>query len=211
MKALTIAEFDRLLEKSMKILDCRNPDVFAEGFIPESINIAYGDDFINRVKVIFLPDEAFVIVAADADIQKIISELKHADYSNVKGFLSSGYETWKLAGKACDLVISIDADEMALDVKFGKIEMLDLRKADDFKEVHVEKSKNLPYEDLWDQWETLIDNDTYYVYSDNDYNTMTAISFVKMHGKHNFYFISGGFKAITKAGIPLVEKMTNKK
>ena len=154
------------------------------------------DKFQERADHFFQKDQAIILVADDDKEEQSLEILKKLKYTNIKGYLKNGISTWLLKEKPIDLVISIDAEELAIEIKFGDLIFYDIRSKEDFKISHIKKSTNLSTDELIADTD-LIDNlKTTCIYSDDGCLSMSLISYLKTHKKHNFYHITGGFNRI---------------
>jgi rhodanese-related sulfurtransferase len=63
----------------------------------------------------------------------------------VIGYVDGGFEKWKAAGEAVDMIIDIEADELAMDIPFDQnLVVVDVRKPAEFADGHVKNALNLP-------------------------------------------------------------------
>jgi hydroxyacylglutathione hydrolase len=194
--SLSLEEFESLSKELHTIVDLRDPDLFATAFIPGSINLMLNDKFQERADHFFQKDQAIIIVADDDKEEESIETLKKLKYTNIKGYLKNGISTWLLKEKPIDLVISIDAEELALEIKYGDLIYFDIRSESDFNASHIKKSTNLTIDGLIADTDLIDDLKTTCIYSDDGCESMSLISYLKTHKKHNFYHITGGFNGI---------------
>ena len=206
--SLSLEEFEALSKQLYTIIDLRDPDLFSAAFIPGSINLLLNDKFQKRADHFFQKDQAIILVAEDDKEEQSIEILKKLKYTNIKGYLKDGISTWLLREKPIDLVISIDAEELALELKYGDLVYYDIRSKEDFKLSHIKKSINLTIDELIGDTDLIDDLKTTCIYSDDGCESMSLISWLKTHKKHNFYYITGGFNGIK--GNPDIEFATIK-
>jgi hydroxyacylglutathione hydrolase len=196
--SLSLEEFEALTKQLHTIIDLRDPDLFATAFIPGSINLMLNDKFVERAGHFFQKDQAIIIVADDNKEEQSIEQLKKLKYTNIKGYLQNGISTWLLKEKPIDLVIAIDAEELALEIKYGDLVYFDIRSKEDFKASHIKTSTNHTVEELVADTDLIDDMKTTCIYSDDGCFSMALISYLKTHKKHNFYHITGGFNGIMR-------------
>jgi hydroxyacylglutathione hydrolase len=206
--SLSLEEFEALSKQLYTIIDLRDPDLFSAAFIPGSINLMLNDKFQERAGYFFQKDQAIILVADDDKEEQSIEILKKLKYTNIKGYLKDGISTWLLREKPIDLVISIDAEELALELKYGDLVYYDIRSKEDFKLSHIKKSINLTIEELIGDTDLIDDLKTTCIYSDDGCESMSLISWLKTHKKHNFYHITGGLNGIKEN--PDIEFATTK-
>src|SRR5690349_17087667 len=116
MKPLSLAEFQKLRDSHL-VIDLRKPEEFAEGFIAESVSLAFDENFVKSLEAIAEDEQAFLLVADEKDIERISEVLKTEGVSNVTGYLQGGISSLSLPGQdenQIDMLITIEADEFAM-------------------------------------------------------------------------------------------------
>jgi Rhodanese-related sulfurtransferase len=101
-------------ETGALILDTRDPQTFAKGFIPNSVNIGLDGNFAPWVGTL-IPDirQPLLIVAQEGREQEVVTRLARVGYDNAIGYLKGGFEEWLKSGKEIDQIESISAEELA--------------------------------------------------------------------------------------------------
>lgn len=194
--SLSLEEFEALSKHLHTIIDLRDTDLFSVAFIPGSINLMLNEKFQERADHFFEKDQAIIVVADEDKEEESIEILKKLKYTNIKGYLRNGISTWLLKEKPIDMVISIDAEELALELKYGDLIYFDIRNKEDFRISHIKKSTNLTTDELIADIDLIDDLKTTCIYSDDGCLSMSLISYLKTHKKHNFYHITGGYNGI---------------
>ncbi|MBX7240213.1 MAG: MBL fold metallo-hydrolase [Bacteroidia bacterium] len=202
-KALNPDTFELVAnETEALILDTRDAQRFAAGFIPNSINIGIDGGFAPWVGSL-IPDinQPLLIVAESGREEEVVTRLARVGYDNTLGFLSGGFEAWKQAGKETDTVVSISADTLAgIMGENPGIKILDIRKPGEYVSEHIDKVSNLPLDYLNENMSRLNKDETYYVHCAGGYRSMIFCSILKARGYENVIDIQGGFKAINQSG-----------
>lgn len=189
-------------ETGALILDTRDPQAFAKGFIPNSINIGIDGNFAPWVGAL-IPDikQAFLVVADPNREEEVVTRLARVGYDNAIGFLKGGFEAWNKAGKETDSIVSITAEELAeIFEQDPSIAMLDVRKQSEYNSEHVEDAINASLDYINDSMLKVDKDTTYYVHCAGGYRSMIFISILKARGYDNLIDISNGFKAIRESG-----------
>ena len=90
-------------ETSAIILDTRDAQVFAKGFIPNAINIGINGNFAPWVGSL-IPDinQPILLVTEEGREEEVVTRLARVGYDHAIGFLKGGFEAWKKAGKEID-------------------------------------------------------------------------------------------------------------
>ncbi len=188
-------------ETGALILDTRDPQSFAAGFIPNSINIGIDGSFAPWVGAL-IPDiqQQILLVCEPGREEEVITRLARVGYDHTIGFLQGGIESWRDAGKEIDQIESIDADELKQRLDKEKLQIIDVRKAGEYASEHVEDAINLPLDNINDHLGTIDPDKKYYVHCAGGYRSMVFNSILRARGFQNLIDIKGGFKAIKDDG-----------
>ena len=192
MESIQPVELKKLLESKtdLFLVDVREPLLFADGFIPGSINISITN--FDRIAPELISKKVDIIIVGDKAVVKKIKDQHQIKYS-------SDYISWKEQEALIDMIITIDAYEFGLDLKFDKsIHLIDLRGKDVFEEEHVLDAQNIPLKDIPFVYEDFELTDQIYIYSSDLEEAMTAASLFKKRGFNFVKPIEGGFEAILK-------------
>ena len=91
--------FENLLKKYDQVVDVRTPEEFAEGFIPNAVNIDYySDDFESRIVSLDKEKPVLIYCKSGGRSGKSYSLLKSKGYKEVYD-LEGGFTAWSKAGK----------------------------------------------------------------------------------------------------------------
>ena len=188
-------------ETSALILDTRDPQTFAHGFVPNSINIGIDGSFAPWVGAM-IPDikHEILLVTDEGREEEVITRLARVGYDFTIGYLKGGFTTWKNAGKEVDHITSITADELSAVMENEKVNVLDVRKKSEYLSEHVAGADNTPLDFINDSMAQLDKNKTYYVHCAGGYRSMIFNSILRARGYNNLIDIKGGFKEIKESG-----------
>lgn len=198
---LNVADFQKEVKNGAWILDIRSPEDFTEGFVPGSINIGLKGRFAEWVGILIPFSQPVVLVAAPGEEEETIVRMARIGYDHVVGYLEGGIEAWKQSGEKTDMVINVDADELALDIPYDKnLYVLDVRKPVEFANGHVQGAVNLPLDTMMDpvQMAGLEEEHNLYVHCQSGYRSAIACSLIKRQGFHNLRNVNGGFLKISE-------------
>lgn len=145
-----------------------------------------------------------MIVAETGKEEESILRLTRVGYENVKGYLNGGYNSWLLAEKPIDMILTIDNEEFELDYKHEKdIVVVDVRKESEYDSGHIENAENCVLQNFESSIGDLNFTDRLYVYCQGGYRSMIAISILKRKGFNLVKNIKGGYVELIKSGIPI--------
>lgn len=190
-------------ETGSLILDTRSDEVFAKGFIPNSINIGLEGNFAQWVgEMIPGVDQEILLVTDPGKEEEAVTRLARVGYDKTLGFLEGSFDAWRKAGKDFESVSRIDADE--LDERYDSNPLIiDVRKASEFESEHVVNAENIPLNQINQHLASFPKDKQFIVHCAGGYRSMIAASILKQRGWTNFVDVRGGFKAIKETKVPV--------
>lgn len=202
MKALSVAAFkEQITTFEPIILDTRNATVFTQGFVPGSISIGLEGRFAEFAGSILPFDQAILLVCEPGTEKESIVRLARVGFENIIGHLAGGYHAWVDANETPDLIIDVEADELAMDIPFDpNMVIVDVRKTSEFDKGHIKEALTIPLDELTDpaSMANFDDNQNIYIHCAGGYRSVIASSLIKRQGIHNIRNVVGGFKAISE-------------
>jgi len=208
MTPLSVSQVKEFRKDGAILLDTRKATLFTQGFIPESISIGLEGRFAEWAGVLLPFHERIVLITEPGQEEESLIRLSRVGFDQLVGYLEGGYEAWKSAGEAIDLIIDVDADEMKMDINYDThMVIVDVRKELEFDNGHVQTAVNIPLNHMTDL--SLIsnfeENENIYVHCAGGYRSVIAASLMKKQGIHNLRNVLGGYEAIKVIeGMPLV-------
>ncbi len=201
-KALSPEEFETLAnDTDALILDTRKMQVFAQGFIPNSVNIGIDGNFAPWAGAL-IPDirQHILLIAEEGREEEIVTRLARVGYDNTIGYLKGGVEAWKNAGKELDTIESISVEEFAKCMQLDEnINILDVRKHSEHLSEHVIGAENIPLDYINENFQSIDKDKTYYVHCAGGYRSMIFMSILRARGYENLIDVQGGFAAIKES------------
>ncbi|MBL7923460.1 MAG: MBL fold metallo-hydrolase [Bacteroidia bacterium] len=189
-------------ESDALLLDTRDAQTFAAGFVPNSINIGIDGSFAPWVGAL-IPDvrQTLLLITDPGREEEVVTRLARVGYDHAIGYLKGGFEAWKSAGMETDHITSISADELAeIKAKHPGAKIADVRKKSEYLSEHIKDAVNAPL-DFVNESMLLIDkNEPVYVHCAGGYRSMIFASILKARGYDNLVDVKGGFKTIKESG-----------
>jgi hydroxyacylglutathione hydrolase len=184
-------------ETDAVILDTRDPQEFAKGFIPNSINIGVDGNFAPWVGTL-IPDikQQILIVAEPGREEEVITRLARVGYDHAIGYLKGGFSSWLDGSMEYDSIPSVSPVEVANKMKTEEVHILDVRRKSEYDSEHVLGAENAPLDYINESMKAIDPNKTYHVHCAGGYRSMVFISILKARGYHNLVDIQGGFKEV---------------
>lgn len=199
--ALSPAAFEAAAnETGALILDTRDPQEFAKGFVPNSINIGIDGNFAPWVGAL-IPDvkQELLIVADPERVEEVVTRLARVGYDFTIGYLEGGFEAWATSGMEVDKIESITPEELAERAAKEPINILDVRKNSEYLSEHVVDAENAPLDYVNESMLKVNKDKTYYVHCAGGYRSMIFNSILRARGYDNLVDVKGGFKAIKES------------
>ena len=200
LQTLDVKEFkERLKDDKVILLDTRKTEDFIKGFIPGSISIGLEGRFAEWVGMLIPFTDPILLVADSGKEEETVVRMARVGFDKIEGFLKGGFESWQNAGEKIDLIIEVDADELAMDIPHDpNLVVIDVRREAEFADGHVKGAINMPLNDMTDPgiMANIKDNDNLYVHCAGGYRSVIAVSMLKRQGIHNLRNISGGWDKI---------------
>jgi hydroxyacylglutathione hydrolase len=196
---LSIEEVKDAVNNDVILLDTRRSEVFTQGFIPGSVFVGLEGRFAEWAGSLLPFDQKMVLITEAGKEKETIVRLARVGFSKVIGYVKGGFEAWKAAGEEIDMIIDVEADELAMDLPFDdNLVVVDVRKPVEFAEGHVVDAKNIPLNDLVDplNMSMLEEEQNIYVHCQGGYRSVIASSLLKRQGYHNLRNVVGGWNKI---------------
>ena len=201
-KPLNPSEFEVIAnETEALILDTRDADVFAKGFIPNSINIGLNGSFAQWVgEMIPGVTQEILLITDDGKEEEAMIRLSRIGYDGTIGFLKGGFEAWKKSGKEFDQIKRITPEEFESEYA-GKYGLIDVRKKSEFDSEHIIDSVNVPLNQINQHLASFPKDKLFALTCAGGYRSMIAASILKSRGWNNFVDITDGFKGLAKTSL----------
>ncbi|MBU3743044.1 MAG: MBL fold metallo-hydrolase [Sediminibacterium sp.] len=200
MQPLSVAAFAKAMEeKDIIVLDTRNSSEFPGGFIPGSISIGLDGRFAEWAGSLLSFQQPILLVTEPGKEKETIVRLARVGFDKMKGYLEGGFAAWKTAGEPIDMIIEVEADELAMDIPHDThLVIVDVRKETEYAGGHIKQAINLPLDSLQDPAALCDMDDTQnmYVHCAGGYRSVIAASIMKREGFHNVRNVMGGWNAI---------------
>lgn len=205
--ALAPEEFEALANhEGALVLDVRTQEDFVRSHIPNSIFIGLNGGFAPWVGALITDlHQPILLVVPKGKSAEAVTRLSRVGYDNTLGYLEGGIQAWEKAGKETDALESISADEFAARSTNQKINVLDVRKDGEYNAAHLESAQHFALDYINDQMRDVDAKKEYYVHCAGGYRSVIAASILKARGFGKLIDVAGGFDAIKKTDLGIVE------
>lgn len=189
-------------ETDAVMIDTRDAECFAKGFVPNSINIGINGSFAPWVGTL-IPDikQNILLITDPGREEEVVTRLARVGYDHTIGYLKGGIDAWVKAGKEVDRIESVTVQQMKDRLESDPSNViLDVRKASEFGSEHVIGAENMPLDYVNDHLAQVDKTKTYFVHCAGGYRSMIFNSILKARGYDNLIDVKGGFAAIKESG-----------
>jgi glyoxylase-like metal-dependent hydrolase (beta-lactamase superfamily II)/rhodanese-related sulfurtransferase len=212
LTALSISNFKKMIAEDVLILDTRNATVFTKGFVPGSISIGLEGRFAEWAGSLLPFDKPMILVTEQGKEDESVVRLSRVGFDKMQGYLQGGFEAWQAAGEPVDIIIDVEADELAMDIPHDpNLLVVDVRRETEFADGHIKSAQNLPLNEMNDlvNLAHFEDNQNLYVHCAGGYRSVIASSLLKRQGVHNLRNVLGGWGKIKQQENINIEKETS--
>ncbi|GEM55672.1 MBL fold metallo-hydrolase [Flavobacterium branchiophilum NBRC 15030 = ATCC 35035] len=191
-------EFEAMANETRAlILDTRDAATFAQGFIPNSINIGIDGNFAMWVgeMVADIKQEILLVTDLGREEESMI-RLSRIGYDHTIGYLQGGFDTWKTAGYEVDSLERLTAADLEKSYNAAELPVFDVRKKSEYLSEHLEGAINVPLNEINQHLATFPKDKPFVLHCAGGYRSMIAASILKQRGWDNFSDVIGGFTAL---------------
>ena len=206
---LSLEDFKKIQNEEILVLDTRHASEFTNGFIPGSIFIGLEGRFAEWAGSLLSFDNPMILVTEPGKEEESVVRLSRVGFDKMQGYLTGGFDTWKSAGEPVDMIIDVEADELAMDIPHDpNLVVVDVRRETEFADGHVKDAQNLPLNEMNDVVNLALfeDNQNLYVHCAGGYRSVIASSLLKRQGVHNLRNVLGGWSKIKQQENIKIEK-----
>ena len=211
LQPLSVGLFkEKIKDDNTIVLDTRDSTVFINGFIPGAVSIGLDGRFAEWAGMLLPFDKPILLVTETGKEEETAVRLARVGFSTVEGYLEGGFAAWQGAGEKIDMIVEIEADELAMDLPHDKkMLVVDVRRETEFADGHIKGAVNIPLGDMTDPANIadLDENKNIYVHCAGGYRSIIAASLLKRQGIHNLHNVQGGWAKIKEQkSIPVAKE-----
>ena len=195
-KNLSNAEFLEVYKEGMLVIDTRNKVEFAQGYLPNTLNIQANNSFANWMGWMIDYNTPFVLIAEENAMEDITRKLMRIGLDNIYGFIES-VNNLNLKLEKAD-VIDIEQFEAAIQDK--NVQIVDVRNEKEFKEGHIEGALHAFVGTLTKNLEKLDKTKELVIHCQAGDRSTIAYSLLKKHGFKTVKNYAGGMKEWKEKG-----------
>jgi hydroxyacylglutathione hydrolase len=199
----------KMKSEDLLLVDTRNAAVFGNSFVPGSVSVGDSGKYDKWISEELKP--SIMVVITDAG-QEEAGFLRFSQLVAAQSLwaLEGGYPAWTKAGLPIDMIITVEADELALDLPHDSaLQLIDVRGEEEFESAHVAGAEHIPLAELIDlvTIANFDEDQNLYLYCEGGQRSFLGASLIKRQGTHNLRVVEGGFDAIqSQPSIKITQK-----
>ena len=196
LKPLAAAELIRQQKEGAQVLDVREPADYEGAHVANSLNIGLSGRFATFAGILLDSDAPIVIVAEPGREEEAAMRLGRIGYDNVIGYLEGG-----MAALASQQDVTRRTERITPATVGEHLGLpnppviIDVRMENEFKEMRIEGSLNIPLNHLLERIEEVPTDRAVVVHCQSGYRTAIAMGILEQHGRTNATHMVGGLAA----------------
>lgn len=206
LPGLSPAEVQTVLRENGNVLDVRPGDLFAEGHVPGSINIALSGQFASWAGgILGIHSKPVLVGDTGAQIEEARLRLARVGIEDLRGYLAGGVAAWQRAGLPVLKTAQISSQELSQRLRAGIVragDVLDVRREGEWQAGHIEQVQCRALDTFPQGLPTMDRERPVAVHCKSGYRSIIACSLLERAGHRNVMNVTGGFDAWHAAGLP---------
>lgn len=205
--ALSVDDFiEKMKAENTLVLDTRKPGEFAKAHIPNALFIGIDGGFAPWVGAVIEDLKTNILIVCDAGREEeVVTRLSRVGYDQSFGFLDGGMEAWIAAGNPVATIDEVEPEELAENYAYWVGNTVDVRKPGEYADSHVLDVPSRPLDFIHENKKDYQADGKYYLHCAGGYRSMIAASLLRQEGVRDVINVKGGFGALKKTGLPLVQ------
>jgi len=197
---LTIEEVLAAQTAGCVLLDTRDGDAFAAGFLSGAVFVGLGGRFASWAGTVLSPEEELILICDFGKEEEAVTRLGRIGYDNIRGFLSDAPAA--LAGRDDLQQVQRVTPEMlaALLERGEEIAVIDVRAEGEFEAGQIAGACNLPLQQPLKLVEQAPVEERHVLHCQGGYRSLIAASLIAQRTGAPLMDLTGGFAAWEEAG-----------
>lgn len=187
---LSKKQFMKAYNNGLTIIDARDKEDFADGFLPGTLNIVGNNSFSTWAGWLLNYEEQFVIIADDDQKEDLTRKLMRIGLDNIYGFFSD-LEELDVELQVAEV---INAAEVEKHLKDKNTQIVDVRGNAEYKTHHIPGADNVFIGTLPDHLDKIKDDKSVIVHCQSGVRATIAYSILRKNGFENVRNFSGGME-----------------
>ncbi len=199
-KELSSEELSAAMQKGMTVVDTRNKADFAEGFLPDSLNIQNNNSLSTWAGWLLDYEKPFILIAEEGDMEELTRKLMRIGLDNIQGY----FPVAKLSELELEKADVIDVEEFKSYIGQPDVQIVDVRGKTEFEAGHVKGAENNFVGTLPQNLDKIDRDKQVVIHCQAGDRSSVAYSVLRKNGFRNVKNYSGGMKEWKEKGNPIV-------
>jgi hydroxyacylglutathione hydrolase len=204
LRKLNNHEMLEAMNQGVKLIDTRNKDQYAKGFIPGSINIQGNNSFATWAGWFLNYEEPFMLLADESQLDDLTRKLMRIGLDNVLGYIPS-IEEYHNQGGRLETVRRVSLEETKKLIS-ENAQVVDLRGSTEYKSGHIVGAEHVFIGTLPDHLDRIERNRKVVIHCQGGDRATIGYSILAAKGFHNIYNYSPGMNEWVNHGNPVVSQ-----
>ncbi len=204
-KRLSKEEFQAAMTKGIKVIDTRQKEDFAAGYIPGTLNIQHNNAFPTWMGWFVSYDEPFILIAEEEQHDELVRMLMRIGLDNLYGYVPN-VNVWKELGHELETEEIISLGELKELLKEEDVQVVDLRGASEYKSGHLKGADHVFVGTLEENLDKVSKDKPVVVHCKTGDRAAIGYSILAKHGFQNVKNYLEGFEEWVKQGNPIVKE-----
>jgi hydroxyacylglutathione hydrolase len=208
LRPVPLAEFLALAETGTQVVDVRDPDRFARGYLRGSVNIGLDGQFATWAGTVLDAERPILLIAPPGRETEAALRLGRIGFDRMQGYLEGGMEA--LADRP-DLLAQTErrsVEEIAPELVTSESPLVvDVRSAREYATKHIAGSTNIPLSRLRESLQQIPMGRHVYLHCAGGYRSSIAASLLARAGLTDLTEMAGGLAAWEAAGLPVMSEV----
>lgn len=194
------------------VLDCREPQSYISGHVPNSLYSPLKFKFaIWAANIINRPEKDILVVTAKGTERECITRLARTGIHNVKGYLSD-FDLYRQENLPLETIDTIKAEQVLESynnqVSGKDFQIIDVRGHGEWNGGHIDSANFLCLDTLNKNYPNVVNSESKpaFVHCQGGVRSLIAISYLKSKGYKNLFNIMGGFNSLKTLAFKIVKK-----
>lgn len=190
---LSKEDFLAFYNKGLKVIDARDKEDYAKGYLPGTINIKGSNSFSNWMGWLLNYNEQFVIIANPEEREDLTRKLMRIGMDNIYGFFA--IDELENLGVELEKAELLDLDAFKTYVGKDDVQIVDVRGKAEYNEAYIEGTSNVFVGTIEENLDQIDKNKKVIIHCQGGDRATIAYSLLKKHGYENVASFLGGVNA----------------
>lgn len=204
-RSLDLEQVLKYKNSGAQMLDVREPDEFAKGFLIDSINVPLHGRFALYAGMMLKPKKSIVVIAPEGKEKEAITRLGRIGFDNVVGYADKGFATFDGRSDLISQTTRVNYEQLSSLMQSDKAPLvLDVRTAGERRDAAIDKTLCIPLAELPERFAEIPQDREVVILCQTGCRSSVAASLFRKEGYKSVRDMSGGMAEWTKNKMPTI-------